>query len=77
MERQADGYVIAYKGTFEESDSNVFIDNAVQITLPKTAAKQEFKDSDGNVVASLSKKNKAVDHETGNLSDQLGGISIR
>ncbi len=54
----ADGYVIAYKGTFEESDSNVSIDNAVQITLPKTAAKQEFKDSDGNVVASLSKKNK-------------------
>ena len=30
----------------------------MQITLPKTAAKQEFKDSDGNVVASLSKKNK-------------------
>ena len=54
----ADGYVIAYMGTFEESDSNVSIDNAVQITLPKTAAKQEFKDSDGNVVASLSKKNK-------------------
>ena len=53
-----EGYVPAYAGAFDSIDGNVSEENAVSIVIPKSAAKQEIKDSAGNTVASLSKKNK-------------------
>ena len=53
-----EGYVSAYAGTFTADDSNLSEEGAVSIKIPKKASKQDIQDKDGNIVGSLSKKNK-------------------